>query len=49
MTNSVKLPFDIKVRGEGRIITPEEKARALADSKPDSKPDGKLDGKPDNG
>lgn len=49
MENSVKLPFDIKVHGEGRIITPEEKARALADSKPDNKLDGKFETDPPPG
>ncbi len=41
--------FKVKIHGEGRIITPEEKARALADSKPDNKSDSKSDSKPDNG
>lgn len=36
MTDPVKLPFDIKARGEGRIITPEEKARLAAGDEPDS-------------
>ncbi len=36
MTDPVKLPFDVKVRGEGRIITPEEKARASSSEDADS-------------
>ena len=47
MTNSAKLPFDIKVRGEGRIITPEEKARASVDD--ESSDDESGDDEPDNG